>query len=179
MRARALRAMVVAAVFGGCPLFPHAQPGAPVFAQAELFDAAGKKVGTVNFTEMEGQVTLEVDVEGLPEGEHGFHFHETGTCTPPDFASAGAHFNPANKHHGMLNPEGRHAGDLPNLKVGADGKGKLQTTTALFTLSPGAISLADADGSAAVIHAQADDLKTDPAGNSGARIACGVVKVVQ
>jgi superoxide dismutase, Cu-Zn family len=179
MSTRVLRAMVVAAVFGVCPLASHAQSGAPVFAQAELFDAGGKKVGTVNFTEMEGQVTLQVDVEGLPEGEHGFHFHETGSCTPPDFASAGGHFNPANKQHGMLNPQGHHAGDLPNIKVGADGKGKQEITTALFTLSPGANSLADADGSAAVVHAQADDLKTDPSGNSGARIACGIVKIVQ
>ena len=176
MSMRALRAMVVAAVFGVCPLASHAQ--APVFAQAELLDASGKKVGTVNFTEIGGQVTLEVTVEGLPEGEHGFHFHETGTCTPPDFASAGGHFNPEKKQHGMLNPGGRHAGDLPNIKVGADGKGKQGTTTALFTLSPGAISLADADRSAAVVHAQADDMKTDPSGNSGDRIACGVVKIV-
>jgi Cu-Zn family superoxide dismutase len=106
---------------------------------------------------------------------HGIHFHAVGRCDPPDFMSAGDHFNPTNRQHGQRNPQGPHAGDLPNLTVEANGTATYQATNALVTLGPGANSLLDADGSALVIHADPDDDVTDPAGNSGGRIACAVI----
>jgi Cu-Zn family superoxide dismutase len=101
--------------------------------------------------------------------------HAVGKCDPPDFATAGPHFNPLNKQHGALNPQGSHAGDLPNITVAPDGTGRMETTTEQLTLGSGPLSVWDADGSALVIHANPDDFKTDPTGNSGNRIACGVL----
>jgi Cu-Zn family superoxide dismutase len=98
-----------------------------------------------------------------------------GKCDAPDFTSAGPHFNPTGKQHGALNPQGSHAGDLPNLNVGPDGTGRLETATEQITLGPGATSLWDADGSALVVHAAPDDFTTDPTGNAGGRIACGIL----
>jgi Cu-Zn family superoxide dismutase len=98
-----------------------------------------------------------------------------GKCDGPDFASAGGHFNPQSRQHGALNPQGPHAGDLPNITIGTDGKGRLESTTELISLLGGASVVFDADGSAIVIHAAPDDFRTDPTGNSGARIACGVI----
>ena len=145
-------------------------------AHAVLRNAAGEEVGTATFTEETGAVRLSVDVQGLPPGEKGVHIHQTGACEPPAFESAGAHFNPEERRHGTLNPEGPHAGDLPNLEVAQDGRGRLEATTDRVTLSAGAASLLDEDGSALVVHAQRDDLQTDPSGNSGDRIACGVIE---
>jgi Cu-Zn family superoxide dismutase len=120
---------------------------------------------------------MAVVVNNLPPGKHGFHIHAVGKCDPPDFQSAGGHFNPFGKKHGLKNPEGPHAGDLPNLEVGPDGKGKLETTVGGLTLGKeGLATLFGSNGTAVVIHAGPDDEKTDPAGNSGARIACGVIK---
>jgi Cu-Zn family superoxide dismutase len=145
-------------------------------AQAVLRDATGEEVGTATFTEEAGAVRLSADVQGLPPGEKGVHIHQTGACEPPTFESAGAHFNPEGRRHGTLNPEGPHAGDLPNLEVAQDGRGRLEATTDRVTLSAGTASLVDEDGSALVVHAQRDDLQTDPSGNSGDRIACGVIE---
>ena len=145
-------------------------------AQAVLRNAAGEEVGTATFTEETGAVRLSVDVQGLPPGEKGVHIHQTGACEPPTFESAGAHFNPEGRRHGTLNPEGPHAGDLPNLEVAQDGRGRLETTMDRVTFSAGTASLLDEDGSALVVHAQRDDLQTDPSGNSGDRIACGVIE---
>ncbi len=122
-----------------------------------------------------GGVKISVQVKGLTPGKHGIHIHMTGKCEGFDFASAGGHFNPENKKHGMQNPEGPHAGDLPNLAVAADGTGTLEYTDKLVSLASGANALFKPDGTALVIHAGEDDEKTDPAGNSGARIACGVI----
>ena len=116
-----------------------------------------------------------VETKGLPPGPHGAHVHAVGKCDPPDFNSAGPHFNPTNKQHGALNPQGSHAGDLPNLTIGPDGTGRMETTTEQLSLGSGPSSVWDADGSALVVHANADDFKTDPTGNSGARVACGVL----
>jgi len=144
-------------------------------ANATIMDATGKPVGTATFSEKKGGVEVKVEVAGLPPGKHGFHLHENGVCEPRGFATAGAHFNPFGKHHGGKNPQGKHAGDLPNLEVGPDGTAELTTTAEGVTLGKGPGSLLKEGGTALVIHADPDDEKSDPTGNSGARIACGVV----
>lgn len=148
-------------------------------ATAELRDRTGKTVGTARLVgEPQGAINLTVNVTGMTPGSHGIHFHAVGSCTPGDstaFAAAGGHHNPMGRKHGLENPDGPHAGDLPNIVVGADGSGTLETRTARATLRPGPTTLLDADGSALVVHAGADDQRTDPSGNSGARMACGVV----
>jgi Cu-Zn family superoxide dismutase len=144
-------------------------------ATAEIRTADGNVVGTANFTEVNGGVRIVLEAKGLPPGAHGVHLHEVGVCEPPSFESAGTHVNPDGKAHGLLNPSGPHAGDMPNLVVGPAGTGRLETMNTRITLAAGPTSILDADGSALVIHANADDFTTDPAGGSGARIACGVV----
>jgi Cu-Zn family superoxide dismutase len=144
-------------------------------AVAELRDAGGKIVGTATFTQLGAGVRLVLDVKGLPPGAKGVHLHEVGRCEAPRFVSAGGHFNPRARRHGLLNPEGPHAGDLPNITIGPDGSGRLETLTDRVTLSEGPTSLFDADGSALVVHAGPDDFRTDPTGNSGDRIACGAI----
>jgi Cu-Zn family superoxide dismutase len=144
--------------------------------KAVLKDAQGKDVGTATFTPAEGGVKIHVQVANLPPGKHGMHVHAAAKCESPDFKTAGGHFNPSAKKHGLHNPEGAHAGDVPNLTVGKDGKGKATVTAKGATLGEGEGSLFGPDGTALVIHADPDDEKTDPAGNSGARIACGVIE---
>ncbi|MBE1553007.1 superoxide dismutase family protein [Sporosarcina limicola] len=143
---------------------------------APILNTEGNNIGEVILSEAADGVTISIAAEGLPPGVHGVHVHETGVCTPPDFTSAGNHFNPKHKEHGFENPKGFHLGDLPNIEVDAEGKVAAKLTTKEFTLKPGAAnSILDTDGSAVVIHAQADDYKTDPSGNSGARIACAAI----
>ena len=151
-----------------------APPAAP--ARANLKDAAGATVATAELTQTEKGVRLELRATALPAGPHGFHVHAVGQCAAPDFKSAGGHFNPGAKEHGMENPKGHHAGDLPNLVAGTDGKGSAEALLPDATLGEGKGSLFQEGGTALVIHAGPDDLKSDPAGNSGARIACGVVE---
>jgi len=152
-----------------------AQQGITHDAFAVLSDANGREIGIANFTEDRiGLVHVNVRASGLSPGQHGIHIHEKGNCSP-EFAAAGAHFNPLGKKHGLNNPDGPHAGDLPDLQVDENGVGHLNTTTDLFTISPGPTTLFDSDGSAIVIHTGPDDQVTDPAGNSGDRIACGVI----
>lgn len=152
----------------------HALTGGPVMAHAALVDAQGVARGNVGIMEKDGlQVTL--SATGLTPGIHGVHIHTVGTCTAPDFASAGGHWNPTAKHHGMENPGGAHMGDLPNITIGADGTGTLTFTVPGASLSGGDNPLLDADGAAIVVHAGPDDMKTDPSGNSGGRVACGVI----
>ncbi len=143
-------------------------------AQAELRDASGTLVGTVTLTQEAGGVRLSGSFSSLPAGDHGIHVHAVGSCSP-DFAAAGPHFNPAGKQHGTQNPTGAHAGDLPNLTIRADGTGTYDQVNAMLSLAAGPSSVFDADGSAVVVHADPDDYMTDPSGNSGARVACGVV----
>jgi Cu-Zn family superoxide dismutase len=143
-------------------------------ASAVLKDASGKDVGKATLTVTPSGVLVSLDLAAVPAGEHAFHIHAVGKCEPPDFKSAGPHFNPDETKHGLLNPEGPHAGDIPNLHVPADGKLQVEILDPPVTLSPVA-ALLDADGAALVIHAAADDYKTDPAGNAGDRIACGVI----
>jgi Cu-Zn family superoxide dismutase len=121
-------------------------------------------------------VKIAVSVSGGAPGLHGFHVHAVGRCEGPDFKSAGGHFNPAAKEHGLENPKGAHAGDMPNLSVGADGSGKGEFLARGASLAPGPGSLFPDGGTAVVLHASPDDMKSDPAGNAGARIACGVVE---
>ena len=148
-------------------------------AQAALLDPSGSPIGSASFVEQRQNVRIEISVTKLPPGVHGVHLHAVGKCDGPDFASAGPHFNPTGAVHGALSPKGPHAGDLPNLTVGSDGRGTLTAFTSLVDLAPGASqSLLQAAGTAIVVHANTDDEKTDPSGNSGGRIACGVVKKV-
>lgn len=149
-------------------------------AYATISNAAGDKKGTVElWQDMDKIVHVEVQLTGMPPGPHGIHFHAVGQCdgsgTTP-FASAGAHYNPLGRQHGLDNPQGPHAGDAPNFTVNADGTGRASFTTDRVSLTEGSTSLFDNDGSAIVIHAAPDDQTSQPAGNSGARIACGVVK---
>jgi Cu-Zn family superoxide dismutase len=161
----------IAVILATLPCAGLAAPG----AAAELQDAAGKVIGEATFLAQAEGVQVTVRVKGLKPGPHGFHVHDVGTCTPPDFKPAGGHFNPTGMKHGLENPAGHHGGDLPNLMVGADGAGQATAVLHGVTLGDGAASLFHPGGTAVVIHADADDGKSDPAGNSGARIACGVV----
>jgi Cu-Zn family superoxide dismutase len=144
-------------------------------ANATLKDASGQTVGSAVLTQVAGGVRLSVAVRNLPAGTHGIHVHQVGACDPPAFTTAGDHFNPLGHQHGLDNPLGAHAGDLPNLMVAANGSASYATTTGMITLGAGPTSVFDADGSALVIHANADDQVTDPSGSSGGRIACGVL----
>lgn len=148
-------------------------------ATGTLVNGAGAEVGTVTLEQLADGVAIIGSARGLTPGQHGIHVHAVGTCTGPDFTSAGGHFNPATKKHGLKNPEGPHAGDVPNLTVAADGTTTFRATAGALTLTPGPASIFDADGAAVVIHAGPDDDVTDPAGNSGARIACAVLKLTQ
>ena len=143
---------------------------------AQINDSAGRPVGMATFHEnAAGDLNVTVEVSGLTPGKHGLHVHAVGSCVGPDFTTAGGHFNPLSRRHGLQSSDGAHGGDLPNLIVGADGRGRFSMTVASMTLSSGVLSLMDPDGSAIVIHAAEDDGMTDATGNSGARIACGVV----
>jgi Cu-Zn family superoxide dismutase len=145
-------------------------------AHADIMDAQGSKVGTARITAGADGVSVLVNVEKLSPGTHGIHIHNIGKCEGPAFTTAGGHFNPDMKKHGKDNPDGPHAGDLLNLEVGADGAGKATLHAMGVTLGDGPNSLFHDGGTAIVIHATADDYKTDPSGNSGARIACGVIE---
>lgn len=159
-------------LLAGCATMDWGSPQ----AIAELKNSRGEVVGSARFWEDASGVRIVATVKGVPVGKHGFHIHSLGKCDPPNFVTAGPHFNPEGKKHGLRNPDGPHAADLPNLDIGADGAGGLEYVTKLITLAPGPTSLFDADGSALVLHANPDDDVTDPMGNSGSRIACGVVR---
>jgi len=142
---------------------------------AVLINPDGKEIGNVAISEVAQGLRIFAQAAELPPGVHAFHIHETGACEPPDFESAGGHYNPTDKQHGWDNPEGHHAGDFPNVHVHDDGRLAVEYFTSAVTLGEGDTTLFDDDGSAIVMHEAADDYQTDPAGAAGARIACGVI----
>jgi Cu-Zn family superoxide dismutase len=154
---------------------PHGPIGSPLpypgrSAVAVLHDARGADVGQATATEVQGGLRVTVEAMGLPPGPHGTHIHAIGRCDPPTFESAGGHWNPLGAKHGTLNPAGPHMGDLPNLEIAGDGRAAMAVNISGATMA----GLLDSDGSSLVIHAGPDDMFTDPSGNSGPRIACGV-----
>lgn len=167
----ALAILAAAACLAGFPA--AAQDDSPT-ASGTFIDAQGREIGTAVLTGTPNGVLIRVEAEGLPAGSHGFHIHQTGICEPPEFTSAGGHYNPTGESHGFFT-QGAHAGDLPNVTVAGDG------TLAHEALAPGVTiagenALLDDDGSALVIHADPDDYRTDPSGESGGRIACAAVE---
>ena len=168
-----IAASVASLFIAGCASVPG--PTTQMLAQTTLLSSQGNPMGTAQLLSNGSTLSLAITANGLEAGEHGFHLHTTGSCVAPDFKSAGGHLNPDNNEHGTLNPQGSHLGDLPNLVVGATrttsvevdiGEDTAQRRSAIF----------DADGTALVIHAGPDDYRTDPAGDAGARVACGVMQ---
>ncbi len=147
-------------------------------AHADITNAQGTKIGTAKIASTADGVKISVKVSQLAPGDHGIHIHSVGKCEGPAFTSAGGHFNPTSAHHGINNAEAPHPhlGDLANLSVGPKGKASATYTITGVTLGDGANSLFHEGGTSLVIHAKADDLKSDPSGNSGDRIACGVIE---
>ena len=178
---RALFPVLMMAAMAGCagkatgPDRIKATP--PSFsATTQLLGANGELRGTAALTQTDAGARVVARLEGMVPGTYAIHLHEVGRCDAPDFKTAGGHFNPAAHQHGSLNPAGPHLGDLPNVTIAANGTGEVDTTVAGLMLVAGATPLLDADGAAVVAHAGPDDYKTDPSGNSGARIACGALR---
>lgn len=145
-------------------------------ARATFINAQGQPAGTATLTSLgDGGVFISAQLRSLPEGTHAMHIHAVGRCEPP-FESAGGHYNPVQRQHGFLAPDGQHNGDLPNITVRSDGTASAEVVAWMVTLRGGAAPLFDDDGSALVVHAGVDDYRTDPSGNAGPRIACGVVE---
>jgi superoxide dismutase, Cu-Zn family len=144
-------------------------------ANAVLKDPDGKEIGTATLVTTPGGTLITMELTAAPPGAHGFHIHTTGKCEPPKFESAGGHFNPDDSKHGFLNPEGPHAGDMPNIHVPENRKLTVEVLNTLVSVG-GENALLDEDGAALVLHADPDDYKSDPAGHAGGRIACGVIQ---
>jgi Cu-Zn family superoxide dismutase len=170
----ALSALLFATTLGA-----QARPGrqaAEKKARAEIRNAKGEKIGEAILEKAKEGVKIKLHVSSLPPGEHALHIHAVAKCDPPDFKTAGPHFNPESKKHGTKNAEGPHAGDLPNFVVAEDGHARVSITATRVTLGKGRDSVFHPDGTSLVVHEKPDDYATDPAGNAGARIACGVIQ---
>jgi Cu-Zn family superoxide dismutase len=175
MFARIETALLFAAL-SGCAMTSTQRNAPPMQRSADsvVRDAGGAQVARAVAIGAGDVIRIRIDVSRMPAGSYGAHLHTTGRCEGPDFATAGPHWNPTGRQHGKNNPNGMHKGDLPNLLVGADGRGSLEFTIPGAALANGPMPLLDGDGAAIVIHQAADDYRTDPSGNSGPRIACGV-----
>jgi Cu-Zn family superoxide dismutase len=183
MRRALLSTLLILPLAAGCAAGAAGEPAAgrqaaaaAPTAMATLRDPGGAARGTARLTQSSGGLVVRVEAMGLPPGAHGLHIHMTGRCDAPDFSSAGGHWNPTGKAHGFEDPRGPHYGDLPNLAIGADGRGAVDYVVPGADLAGGTSDPLDADGAAMIIHAGPDDYRTDPSGNSGGRIACGVFR---
>jgi Cu-Zn family superoxide dismutase len=151
-------------------------PATAAGAAADVRDRTGFSKASATATRSGDGIRLQISASNMAPGAYGAHVHMTGRCDPPGFESAGGHWNPTNHQHGKDSPHGMHKGDLPNMLIGADGRGSMEVTIPQASIRGGTNPLLDADGAALVLHAAADDYRTDPSGNSGVRIACGVFR---
>jgi Cu-Zn family superoxide dismutase len=180
MRSRAWIGGIAVLALAGCATGGRDDPPAADVPEAgalsaEMRDASGRVMARATAEDAGGAVRVRVESVGLPQGAFGAHIHTTGRCDAPAFTTAGPHWNPTGQQHGKDNPMGMHKGDLPNLLVGTDGRGSFEYTIPGARIAGGGNAVLDADGAALVIHRSADDFRTDPSGNSGDRIACGVL----
>jgi len=179
MRRTGFVTIMAAALSASCSTAPRTAPAMPMLeagvAQAEIRDGGNAVRARSSVSQVGDALRVRVESNGLPPGIYGAHLHGVGRCDRPTFETAGPHWNPSSRQHGRDNPNGQHLGDLPNLMVGTDGRGSFEFTVPGASLSGGAMALLDGDGAALVIHARPDDYRTDPSGNSGTRIACGVL----
>jgi Cu-Zn family superoxide dismutase len=173
MAGLAAAALSACASNGGDDVAP--EPSGPIRASTDLRDAGGSTVARATAEQVDDSVRVRVEAAGLAPGAYGVHVHAIGRCDAPGFTTAGAHWNPTGQQHGKDNPQGMHKGDLPNLLVGTDRRGSFEYTISGATVAGGESAMLDADGAAVVVHQSPDDYRTDPTGNSGARIACGVL----
>ena len=161
------------------PILACAAQAAAQMAVANLYNPGGEHVGVATFVEGDDGVRVAVNLRAMPPGTHAFHIHAAGSCETPGFKSAKGHFNPFGRQHGLRSPKGAHAGDLLNIVIGEDGTGAVIVTAPLVTLGKGENSLFRKGGTAIMIHSGPDDYVSDPAGDAGPRIACGVIRAVE